>query len=212
MWLPKTIITSRMLTLKLDPKRGIDKKLPKVFSITSAFHLVWGTATISRGYAWGNIRIECLSLHRPLWSSALISPLRHDNFPRPLSPRTPETQSHCRSAMEADVRPGDLHNLDEQRPRLNIKAMELRGVVPDEWISEGAIRPAHTLNTVHSEVQLLTCDRRQCQRGTTQFWHNFEYVWLGRARHAIGVSKLMSPNLHFSWFRPANFSKQAQCR
>lgn len=75
--------------------------------------------------------------------------------------------------MEADVRPGDVHNLDEQRPRLDIKAKELRRVVPDEWISEGPIRPPRTLNTVHSEVQLLTCDRRQCHKVTR---HNFEYV------------------------------------
>lgn len=54
--------------------------------------------------------------------------------------------------MEADVRPGDVHNLDEQRPGLDIKAMERRGVVPDAWISEGAIRPARTSNTVHSPV------------------------------------------------------------
>lgn len=75
--------------------------------------------------------------------------------------------------MEADVRPGDVHNLDEQRPGLDIKAMEHRGVVPDEWISEGPIRPPHTLNTVHSEVQLLTCDRRQGHEVTR---HNYEYV------------------------------------
>lgn len=70
--------------------------------------------------------------------------------------------------MEADVRPGDVHNLDEQRPRLDIKATK-----PDKWISEGPICPPRTLKMVHSEVQLLTCDTRQGHKMTR---HNFEYV------------------------------------
>lgn len=87
---------------------------------------------------------------------------------------------NTKSLQVSYVRPGDVHNLDEQRPRLDIKAIELRGVVPDQV----DIRRTHLSSSdlKHGSFWGATADLWQ-ETGSQS--DNYEYVWLGRGRGAL---------------------------